>query len=88
MTMTRRREKNKKKQSLFWVSFPLSLSLSKHPAVDDTARAFKEGSPEKERKEKWRRDLRFEMEKQAVQKQKKRGCPIGCTYLYETLKKR
>ena len=75
MTMTRRREKNKKKQSLFRVSFPLSLSLSLS-MTRGAQSAFKEGSPTCEkgkRKEKWRRDLRFEMEKQAVQKQKKKG---------------
>ena len=77
---TTEREHTQKNKSL-WVSFPLSLSL------DDAARArSKKEVPRKERKEKWRRDLRFEMEKQAVQK--KGGGALGFTYLYETLKKR
>ena len=48
------------------------------------ARSKKE-VPRKERKEKWRRDLRFEMETQSVQK--KKGGALGFKYLYETLKR-
>tara|TARA_B100000073_G_scaffold303958_1_gene272278 strand:- start:45 stop:650 length:606 start_codon:yes stop_codon:yes gene_type:complete len=79
---TTEREEQKKTISLpgLLSSLSLSLSLSLSMTRGAQSSAFKEGSPTCEkgkRKEKWRRDLRFEMEKQAVQKQKKeKGCPI------------